>query len=154
MGSFYFYPKLLPLLYILNALVFFLSTVSMSLCNNILWLQIAGSNDLTISDISYFQYLVGELLKPYLQTLSIVFFYSKKGGNKDIVLRFLFPYNNTQKNRFRGIANIRINNATIYTEYPIFFIDRNVKVILPLKQTLSTCYKITTYLLIWPYTNA
>ena len=65
-----------------------------------------------------------------------------------MALYFLFPYNNIKRNRPRGIANIYINNATIHLEHPIFFADKNVKVIFPPKQTLSVCYKTTTYLLI------
>ena len=96
-------------------------------------MQIASFNNLTISNTSRFWDLIGELLKPHLQTPSIVFFYGKKGGNKNIILRFLFPYNNTKRNQSGGIANIYIDNVTIYIKHPIFFTDGNINIIFLLK---------------------
>ena len=51
----------------------------------------------------------------------MLFLVSRKA--KYLALRHLFPFNNTKRGLKDGVADIRLNNATLATKHPLIFAD-------------------------------
>lgn len=115
----------------------------MATCEHIAWLQVSGSEELTLHNEGRLTRLLPELIDPEAQKPSLLFFLGHRA--KNVALRELFPYNNIKRSRPDGIANLRIDTSTLNSDYPILFADSN-PASRPLPQAkTSLCHEVRSY---------
>ncbi len=89
-----------------------------------------GINDLRLLDPGRMSQLVRELKNPSNQRPSSLLFVGRQV--KDLALRELFPDNNFKKHCCDGVATLRIDNASTYSDHPIFFAESSPSQAIPL----------------------
>jgi len=94
---------------------------TMASCERLAWLQVVGVNEIRLLDPGRMSQLVGELRNAANQRPSQLLFVGQH--TKDLALRELFPDNNFKKGFCDGVATLRVDNASTYSEYPIFFAE-------------------------------
>ena len=102
----------------------------MASCEHLAWLQVVGINDLRLLDPGRMSQLVRELKDPANQRPSSLLFVGRQA--KDLALRELFPDNNFKKHPCDGVATLRIDNASIYSDRPILFAESSPSDAIPL----------------------
>ncbi|MCJ1235116.1 hypothetical protein MMC14_003080 [Varicellaria rhodocarpa] len=93
-------------------------------------LQVIGVNEIRLVDPGRMSHLVKELRDPVNQRPSTLLFIGRQA--KDLALRELFPDNNFKKGFCDGIATLRVDNASIYSNNPIFFAESTPGPAMPL----------------------
>jgi len=110
----------------------------MASCERLAWLQVVGMNEIRLLDPGRMSQLVGELRNAANQWPSQLLFVGQH--TKDLALRELFPDNNFKKGFCDGVATLQIDNASIYSEYPIFFTESSPSQVTPLRaEDAHTC---------------
>jgi len=102
----------------------------MASCEHLAWLQVVGINDLRLLDPGRMSQLAKELKNPLNQRPSSLLFVGRQA--KDLALRELFPDNNFKKRFCDGVATLRIDNASTYSDYPILFAESSPSQAIPL----------------------
>ena len=102
----------------------------MASCEHLAWLQVVGINDLRLLDPGRMSQLVRELRNPSNQRPSSLLFVGRQA--KDLALRELFPDNNFKKHFCDGVATLRIDNASTYSDHPIFVAESSPSQAIPL----------------------
>jgi len=93
----------------------------MANCEHIAWLQSVDHKESQLRDGGRMKRVLEEMPRPSEQRPSIVFFIGQKA--KNTALYELFPFNNVRRGRGDGFANLRLDNATINSDQPIWFAD-------------------------------
>ncbi|KAL8832502.1 MAG: hypothetical protein Q9191_000229 [Dirinaria sp. TL-2023a] len=92
--------------------------------------RVVGINDLRLLDPGRMSQLVRELRNSSNQRPSSLLFVGRQV--KDLALRELFLDNNFKKHFCDGVAILRIDNASIYFDHPIFFAESSSSQVIPL----------------------
>jgi len=119
----------------------------MASCEHIAWLQTANTKELQFRDGRRMKQVVQEMPNPVAQYPSLIFFIGQKA--KNIALRELFPYNNIKRGHRDGFANLRIDNATIQSDQPIWFADSDPLLRSTPTSAAATCHESKTYPVRW-----
>ena len=96
----------------------------MASCEQLAWLQIVGINDLRLLDPGRMSQLIRELKNPSNKRPSFLLFVGRQA--KDLALQKLFPDNNFKKHCCDSMATLRIDNASTYSNHPIFFAESSL----------------------------
>ena len=112
-------------------------------CDHIAWLRVTGAEGITLYDEGRMRRLMTELTHPRKQKPTIILFLGHRA--KNIALRELFPYNNIRRGQGDGIASLRIDTATLHSDFPIFFADSNPSVSLLRNAVTPICHEVKTY---------
>ena len=96
---------------------------------NLAWLQVADVDGIRLVDTGRISALLNSLKDPAHQHPSFLLFVGQHG--KSLALRELFPANSFRAVSSSGVANLRVDNASTSSNYPIFFAESN------LSQTVS-----------------
>ena len=99
-------------------------------CESLAWLQVVGVNEIRLLNPGRINQLAKELRDPVNQRPSTSLFVGRHA--KDLALRELFPENNFKKGVYDGIATIRVDNTSTYSDNPIFFAESNPGQTIPL----------------------
>lgn len=116
-------------------------------CEHIAWLQSANTKELQFRDGGRMKQVIREMPNPIAQYPSLIFFIGQKA--KNIALRELFPYNNIKRGHRDGFANLRIDNATIRSDRPIWFADSDPLLRITPSSAAATCHESSTYPARW-----
>jgi len=122
---------------------------NMAGCEHIAWLQSANTKELQLRDGGRIRRVVQEMPDPIAQSPSVVFFIGQKA--KNIALRQLFPRNNIRRGRRDGFANLRIDNATLNSDRPIWFADSDPFRGVTPTCGAGTCHESVTYHIRWTH---
>ena len=96
------------------------SMINMTFCKHIEWLHVVGGKEVALIDPGRLTRVVGEMTNPAMQQPSILLFIGRKA--KTQALRELFP-NHIKKGRNDGIATLRIDNTSLYSDHPVLFAE-------------------------------
>lgn len=112
-------------------------------CSHSSWLHVSNVGELAIHDEGCFTRLLNNLNNARTQQPSLLFFVGQQA--KTIALRELFSYNTFKKKRNNDGVNLRLDNTTIASNYPIFIVDDDSR--LPALSTLSnwSCHESRSY---------
>ena len=91
----------------------------MTSCEHLTWLQVVDINDLRLFDSDCMSLLTRELKNLVNQRSSSLLFVERQA--KNLALRELFSDNNFKKRFCDDVAILRIDNASVYFDYSIFF---------------------------------
>ena len=94
------------------------------------WLQVVGINEVRLFNPGRMRQLVEELRNPAHQRPSFYHFVGQR--TKDRALRELFPENNFKKIVCEGVATLRVDNATTYSDSPVFFAESSPNRAIPI----------------------
>ena len=94
---------------------------TMASCERLTWLQVVGVNKIRLLDPGQMSQLVGELRNAANQQPSQLLFVGQH--TKNLALWELFLNNNFKKGFCNGVATLWVDNASTYSEYPIFFAE-------------------------------
>lgn len=92
----------------------------MPICKHHELLHVVGGKEVALINSGCLTRIVGELTNPATQQPSILLFIDRKAKNQ--ALRELFP-NHVKKERNDGIATLRIDNTSLYSNYPVLFAE-------------------------------
>lgn len=92
----------------------------MTICKHLGWLQVTGGKEVALINPGRLTRIVGELTNPTAQQPSVLFFIGRKA--KTQALRELFP-NHIKKGRYDGIATLRVDNTSLYSDHPVLFAE-------------------------------
>jgi len=123
----------------------------MSSCDHISWLQLTGNQTLILNDTGRLDRVINELADPAQQTPTLLYFLGRRA--KDAALKEIFPHNNLRRGRSNGLANIRVDTASITRDSPLIFADSDLGAPIPPRESLTPCHKSTAYPIHWPYSN-
>lgn len=87
------------------------------------WLQVIGKSEIRLFDTGRMSQLVRELSNPNNQYPSSILL--SDGATRVRALREIFPSNNLEKGSCDGVAILRVDNSSIYSDNPIFFGESN-----------------------------
>ena len=119
----------------------------MASCEHLAWLQAIGINELRLLDPGRTSQLVRELKDPANQRPSLMLFVGREA--KDLALRELFPDNNFKKHSCEGVATLRIDNASIYSDHPILFAESRPSHAIPLAADDSRLCETDSFPIQW-----
>ena len=111
-------------------------------------LQVVNGKEIALINPGRLARIIGELTNPTIQQPSILLFIGQKA--KTQALGELFP-NQTKKGRHDGIATLRIDNTSLYSNYPVLFADSYPSTIIVSTLDIS-CHETESFPLRW--TNA
>ena len=92
----------------------------MTICKHLEWLHVAGGKEVALINPGRLARVMGELTNPATQQPSVLLFIGRKA--KTQALRELFP-NHIKKGRNDGIATLRIDNTSLYSDHPVLFAE-------------------------------
>ncbi len=92
----------------------------MTICKHLEWLHVAGGKEVALINPGRLARVIGELTNPATQQPSVLLFIGRKA--KTQALRELFP-NHIKKGRNDGIATLRIDNTSLYSDHPVLFAE-------------------------------
>jgi len=120
---------------------------TMAPCSHPSWLHVSNVGEPAIHDEGCFTRLLDNLNDARTQQPSLLFFVGQQA--KTAALRELFPYNTFKKKRNNDGVDLRLDNTTIASNYPIFIADGDPR--LPALSTLSnwSCHESRSYRLQW-----
>ena len=114
------------------------------------WLHASADGaEVTLFDPGRTSRVVEELDNPQLQTPSIFFFIGRKA--KKTALEELFPENNIAKGNQEGIATLRLDNSSRYSNNPIFFAESDPFSPKPLGSNVRSCHEGQFLRLTWSH---
>ena len=102
----------------------------MASCDHLAWLQVIGVNDIRLLDPGHMYRLIRELRDPTTQKPSTLLFLGKY--TKNLALREIFPRNNFKKGLCDGVATLRSDNTSTYSDKPILFAESDPGQAIPL----------------------
>ena len=119
----------------------------MAPCSHPSWLHVSNVQEPAIHDEGRFTRLLDDLNDARTQQPSLLLFVGQQA--KTTALRELFPYNTFKKKRKNDGLDLRLDNTTIASNYPIFIADGDPR--LPALSTLSnwSCHESRSYRLQW-----
>ena len=117
----------------------------MTICKHLEWLQVAGGKEVAIINSGRLTRIVGELTNPTAQRPSVLFFIGQKA--KSQALRELFP-NHIKKGRHDGVATLRVDNTSLYSDYPVLFADSDPSTSVTSKLETS-CHETESFPVRW-----
>jgi len=120
---------------------------TMASCDHLAWVHFSSEGDNFIHDDGRLQRILPDLVDPKQQWPSLLFFVGTK--TKNVALRELFPYNNIRKARLEGLANLRLDTASVNSDYPLLFADSDASFRPPSQVQESPCHERTVYPLRW-----
>ena len=106
------------------------SILCMAPCERLAWLQVIGAGEIRLVDPGRMSQLVRGLRDPTNQRPSSILFVGRYA--KDLALRELFPDNNFKKGFCDGVAILRVDNASTFSDNPIFFAESSPSQAIPL----------------------
>ncbi len=117
----------------------------MTICKHLGWLHVAGGREVVLINSGRLARIVGELTNPVTQQPSVLFFIGRKAKNQ--ALRELFP-NHIKKGRNDGIATLRVDNTSLYSDYPVLFAESDpfTTVVLTLN---ASCHETESFPVRW-----
>lgn len=84
------------------------------------WFHVRSGTEVALMNPGSLKKIVGELTNPLAQHPSLLLFIG--GKKKNQALRELFP-NQIKKGRQDGIVDLRIDNTSLYSDYPVLFAE-------------------------------
>jgi len=119
----------------------------MANCEHIAWLQSVDNKESQLRDGGRMKRVLEEMPRPSEQCPSIVFFIGQKA--KNTALHELFPFNNVRRGRRDGFANLRLDNATINSDRPIWFADSDPFTRIIPTRGAALCHESNVYSARW-----
>ena len=121
----------------------------MAPCEHVSLLRAVRGDEVRILDHHRFEHLVAQLNHPSHQFPCFQFFVGKK--TKRLALQQLFPHNNLQRNKRQGesVANIALDAAAAYSEYPIIFADSEAWSMGTSQSADSVCHRTVCHFTHW-----
>lgn len=118
-------------------------------CGHISWLQSANTNEFQLRNGGWMRQVIQETPNPTNYSTSLIFLVGQKC--KNTALQELFPYNNIKRGRQDGFANLRNDNATLYSDRPIWFAESDP--FTPVTPTCGAgpCHESTTHPVRWAH---
>jgi len=95
----------------------------MSRCEHVTWLGISKPQEYIIHDENRMARILAEMMAPQVQKPSLLLFVG--GRTKNVAIKELFPHNNAKRAKTGGMANLRMDTATLKSDHPILFADSN-----------------------------
>jgi len=117
----------------------------MTICKHVEWLQVAGGREVALIDSGRLARIVGELTNPATQQPSVLLFIGRKAKHQ--ALRELFP-NHIKKGRNDGIATLRVDNTSLYSDHPVLFAESDPSVTVT-STSNSSCHEPESFPIRW-----
>jgi hypothetical protein len=93
----------------------------MTFCKHHAWLQATSGSEVALLNPNRLARLVQELPTPTTQQPSLISFVGRR--TKNLALQKIFYNNNFQQHSHDGVATLRIDNTTLYSDHPILFAE-------------------------------
>ena len=106
----------------------------MNSCDHISWLHICGRNDVIIHHGDRVARVFQDLTDVRAQYPSVVCFLGRK--QKLIAMREIFPHNNFRRSHRAGFVNLRLDSATLKSDFPLLLLDSDP--LSPMPQSISS----------------
>ena len=117
----------------------------MAICKHLEWLLVTGGQEVALINSGRLTRIVGELTNPATQQPSVLLFIGRRAKHQ--ALRELFP-NHIKKGRNDGIATLRIDNTSLYSDNPVLFAESDPSATVP--STLnSSCHESKSFPIRW-----
>jgi len=117
----------------------------MTIYKHVEWLQVAGRREIALINSGRLARIVGELTNPATQQPSILLFIGRKA--KYQALRELF-LNHIKKGRNDGIATLRVDNISLYSDYLVLFAESDPSITVT-STSNSSYYKPESFPIRW-----
>ncbi|MCJ1231936.1 hypothetical protein MMC12_008615 [Toensbergia leucococca] len=124
----------------------------MATCEHLAWLHVTNAKEITLLNPGRMTRVIDELTKPATQQPSILLFLGRKA--KNLAVRELFPENNIRKGQRDGLATLRVDNSSLYSDYPILFAESDPITTISSAANLSSCHETESISLQWSKVTA
>jgi hypothetical protein len=116
-------------------------------CKHIAWLHVKHGNEAALIDPGRMTRLAGELAAPLTQRPSIISFVGQR--TRSLAVREIFPDNRFNKGKREGIATLRLDNTSLFSDYPVFFAETYPSASFSVGTDSTFCYGTESYPLKW-----
>ncbi len=123
----------------------FVSIINMTICKHPEWLHVAGGKETALINTGRLARIVGELTNPATQQPSVLLFIGRKA--KNLALRELFP-NHVNKGRNEGIATLRVDNTSLYSDHPVLFAESDPSATV-ISASNASCHETESFPVRW-----
>jgi hypothetical protein len=121
---------------------------SMGDCSHPAWIEAAGHHyNCAVFDTRRIRRLADTLPSAQTQVPSFVTFFGHR--LKADAMRQLFPYNNFKKGRQSGLVQLNIDNATAFSDQPLFIADAGLNFELQPRLVAQSCHEQISLPLQW-----
>jgi len=120
----------------------------MNSCDHISWLQISGREETSIHHADRVVKVFNQLAAAQSQYPAMICFLGRK--HKMTAMRELFPHNNFKRSHRGGFVNLRLDSATIESDFPLLLLDSDP--MLPIRQLIHSpaCHHEDVLPTSWP----